>query len=260
MGFFKSRDKIPAPSRSSAETESYASWGGLQDQEPTKIISPLDQQAAPETAPLPLTELSEPNQADLPQSRADQAIFGEAVSRRSYRRIQFFPCLLGWLLAYGLFSLASGLYVRLVPLLGLPPIYSLPEAISQLVKPAAGASSFWLWSWALLITLCYWLCFALGGYAAARMTVLAPLRQGLGVWLWHILASLLASILVLFLGDSPDGHVPSLSFQAMLSGELQITLSATLVLLAILLLASLTGAILGPKYQQKIFPDHAGEN
>ena len=174
-----------------------------------------------------------------------------AAAKEKYSRIQFFPALLGWLAAYSLMTFSGYLQQALTSAFRLPQYDTFQQAFHDLIgsgQPPTGA----LWAWLLIAAALIVLSFAFGGYAAARMARYAPAKQGFGVWLWHVLATVIATICVFFGLTGNTTGTPQLSVQAMLTPNPMQALPGALITVLLVLIGSILGALFGPRYHRKL--------
>jgi hypothetical protein len=101
----------------------------------------------------------------------------------------------GWLSALGLASILTALLVAAGASIGLSEVSN--AARSDTVKPVGLAGGILL----LAVLAIAWFC---GGYVAGRMARFDGARQGLGVWLWTILAVVAVAVLAAIGGRQYD--------------------------------------------------------
>jgi hypothetical protein len=109
--------------------------------------------------------------------------------------------------------------------------------------------------WGTLIMLAVWvIAFYAGGYVAGRMTRFDGGRQGIGVWIINIIATLILSLLALTFGPVLN-LLPMISLPHLPIGEgTMIIASAVMVLVALLLtaLAAVAGGKAGQVFHRRI--------
>lgn len=92
----------------------------------------------------------------------------------------------------------------------------------------------------LVVTFVAYFC---GGYVAGRMARFNGVRQGVGVWLWAVVAAVVVAALALITGNQLDARYLNAGPQIPLTAE---ALTAAGILTALLVLAvALVGAVLG---------------
>lgn len=158
----------------------------------------------------------------------------------------------GWLTATGTAVLLTGLLAAVGAALGL----------SRTVDPAAPAggdlrtASLVGAIVAAAVVLVAYFC---GGYVAARMARFNGLKQGLGVWLWALIAAAVVTVLALVLGDrfnmlsSLNAVIPiPVTRDALTTGAI-ITAAAVV---AVALVGALLGGLAGMRFHRRV--DRAG--
>lgn len=253
--------RVLSPQDQDSPTEISATRPRRVAQDPTEPLTyrqPEPQQVPHQNRPAsaPTPNPAAPNYTGQPATYSMPADHAASYSGKNYARIQFLPVLLGWLVAYSLVNLSSYALAGLSGLVGIPSFGSFQEGFDQLIHPLAGGTAgpgLWL----ILAGLFYLLSFALGGYAAARMARLAPLKQGLGVWLWHLLAIIVSTLITLTVADQIATGVPQLGLQNLFARGVITDLPGVLVLLVLALIGSLCGSALGTRYHRKLAKSQA---
>lgn len=224
---------------------------------------------ASHTEPSPSYERPSPSYREVPPSRplaqeefapvppAAQRLQRDfqptAQVRARHSRIHFFPALLGWLATYSLLIFSGYLHRLINELLGLESFTSFPQVFASLIGlggPVSATPSAITW---LVISAVLTLASAaFGGYAAARMARFAAFKQGLGVWLWHLVMVVLATIMTFFAGSLMGTSDSRLSLQTQLDGAVGQNILGVLLLLGLVLLGAILGALFGPRYHKRL--------
>jgi hypothetical protein len=164
--------------------------------------------------------------------------------------MKFGACFFGWLTATGTAVLLTGLLTAIG--LGVGRQQDLTAA------QATGSAGTLGLVGAIVLLVVILVAYFCGGYVAGRMARFNGLKQGVGVWLWTIIAAVVVTILGLVAGDrfnalSSVNSLPSLpvSRDALTTGAI--------VSVVVVIVAALVGAILGGlsgmRYHRRI--DHA---
>lgn len=198
--------------------------------------------AEPATPAQPLAAVEKPAYSPVQSS-------GVVSSASALKRVQFIPAFCGALVAYGLTTGGLALARTLMGLLGVSTYSGLTETVLAVTAPASRAQALpWLITVALLLSLA----FGLGGYAATRMTALAPGKQAVGVLAVSALGSLLATLLTWATAQLAHPLAPSYALQPLLSPDVAIGALTALAAGVLALLAALAGAGLGLRYHRTL--------
>ena len=161
--------------------------------------------------------------------------------------MKFGACFFGWLTATGTAVLLTGLLTAVG--LGVGSQQDLTPAQVGAGAPTLGVVG------AIVLLVVILVAYYCGGYVAGRMARFNGLRQGIGVWLWSLIAAVVVTILSLVAGDrfkvlSSVNSLPSLpvSGSALTTGAI---ISAIVVIVAALVGAVL-GGLAGMRYHRRI--------
>jgi hypothetical protein len=164
--------------------------------------------------------------------------------------MKFGACFFGWLTATGTAVLLTGLLTAASVGVGRQQDLTAAQA-----SGSAGTLGLVGAIVLLVVILVAYFC---GGYVAGRMARFNGLKQGVGVWLWTIIAAVVVTVLGLIAGDrfnalSSVNSLPSLpvSRDALTTGAI---VSVVVVIVAALIGAVL-GGLAGMRYHRRI--DHA---
>ncbi|MGI3780136.1 MAG: hypothetical protein ACRYG2_05090 [Janthinobacterium lividum] len=150
--------------------------------------------------------------------------------------MKFGACFFGWLTATGTAVLLSAVLTAVGLAVGRQQDLTAAQASGNAGKLGV-ASAIVL----LVVILVAYYC---GGYVAGRMARFNGLRQGVGVWLWTIIAAVVVTILGLVAGNrfnalSSVNSLPSLP----VSGDALTT--GAIISIVVVIVAALVGAVLG---------------
>ncbi len=164
--------------------------------------------------------------------------------------------LLGWLTAIGTAVVLTAVLALAATAFGVTTGTTLEDVTDQVREdPGAGALASALVG-ALVLGASFWC----GGYAAGRMARFDGTRQGLAVWLWALLVTVLAAGLAAVAGEEYDvlaalDGVPRLPA---LAGDLSLGLLAGVAVAAISLAASLLGGRAGMRFHRTVDRSRVG--
>lgn len=191
---------------------------------------------------------AQPVQA-VPASAYPVEHLGATSPAAALKRVQFIPAFCGALVAYALATGSLALARTVMGVLGISTYSGLTETVLAVTAPASRAQALpWLITVALLLSLA----FGLGGYAATRMTALAPGKQAVGVLAVSALGSLLATLLTWATAQLAHPLAPSYALQPLLSPDVAIGALTVLAAGVLALLAALAGAGLGLRYHRAL--------
>lgn len=167
----------------------------------------------------------------------------------AYRRVQFIPAFIAALAAY---SVAKGLVYGGMVLAGLFKFktYETPGALAAALFDAAARPQ--ALPWAIVLAVAYFGAFVVAGYAAARMSAIAPLKQAMGVNLVALLVLLLASLLAWVSSMSGLNLTPTYSLGYFLADGVGNGLLALLAFFALAMTGALVGSGVGSRYHRKL--------
>jgi len=143
----------------------------------------------------------------------------------------------GWLTATGTAVLLTGLLAAVGAALGLGRNVDPAAPVGGDVRTASLVGAII----AAAVVLVAYFC---GGYVAARMARFNGLKQGLGVWLWALIAAVVVTILALILGDRFN-MLSSLNGVIPIPASREAMTTASIITAVAIILVSLVGALLG---------------
>jgi hypothetical protein len=173
-----------------------------------------------------------------------------ARQKEQFGGMKFGCSFFGWLTATGTAVLLSALLAAVGAALGNQGIFGAQPAESQI-------RTIGLVSGIVLLVVVLVSYFA-GGYVAARMARFSGVKQGLGVWLWALIATIVVGVLGVVAGSELDllSRANGLPRLPMDDG----TRTGSIITIAAIVLISLVGALLGGlagmRYHRRV--DRAG--
>jgi hypothetical protein len=173
-----------------------------------------------------------------------------ARQKEQFGGMKFGCSFFGWLTATGMAVLLSALLAAVGAALGNQGIFGTQPAESQI-------RTIGLVSGIVLLVVVLVSYFA-GGYVAARMARFSGVKQGLGVWLWAVIATIVVGVLAVVAGSELDllSRANGLPRLPMDDG----TRTGSIITIAAIVLISLVGALLGGlagmRYHRRV--DRAG--
>ena len=173
-----------------------------------------------------------------------------ARQKEQFGGMKFGCSFFGWLTATGMVVLLSALLAAVGAALGNQGIFGTQPAESQI-------RTIGLVSGIVLLVVVLVSYFA-GGYVAARMARFSGVKQGLGVWLWAVIATIVVGVLAVVAGSELDllSRANGLPRLPMDDG----TRTGSILTIGAIVLISLVGALLGGlagmRYHRRV--DRAG--
>ena len=163
----------------------------------------------------------------------------EVLGRQKERfgGMKFGAAFFGWLAASGTAVLLTALLAAAGTAVGLGTNASVPDPTSQSVQTIGLVGAIVL----LAITL---IAYFAGGYVAGRMARFNGAKQGIGVWLWAVIAAVVVAILSLIAGERFNILSTLNGFPRIPINEGTLTTAGILTAAAIAVVA-LIGAVLG---------------
>lgn len=164
--------------------------------------------------------------------------------------MKFGACFFGWLTATGTAVLVTALLTAAGAAFGLGR--NLPAA-----PTGANVQTIGLVSGIVLLVVVLLAYFA-GGYVAGRMARFNGVKQGLGVWLWAIIISIVVAVLSLIAGSQFNLLATLNGFPRIPINEGTLTTAgivAAIVLIAAALVGAILGGLAGVRFHRRV--DHA---
>ena len=184
--------------------------------------------------------------ASTPKGRRNDVV---AAEKDKYGGMKFGSAFFGWLTATGmaalLTALASAIGVAIAT-------NTSPDRITGQTLRTVGIVSV------IVVAIILFIAYFAGGYVAARMARFSGVKQGLGVWLWAVIATIVVGVLGVIAGSELDllSRANGLPRLPMDDG----TRTGSIITIAAIVLISLVGALLGGlagmRYHRRV--DRAG--
>ena len=188
--------------------------------------------------------------------RGDRAVAAMAPDTREVVRRQkkqfggmrFGACFFGWLTATGTAVLLTAIITATGTALGL----------SQNVPGQAPTGVAVIGIGSIVVAAVVLVSYFAGGYVAGRMARFNGLKQGVGVWLWALIAAVVVAILGVVTGSQLDilssvNGVPRIPLDA--GGLTTGAVIAALVIAGLALLGAVLGGLAGMRFHRRV--DHA---
>ena len=194
--------------------------------------------------------------ADRPASPAETGYDRRAVvaqQKDQFGGMKIGATFFGWLTAAGAGVLLTALLASLGAGIGLSANLN-PDQV------AGGAGTLGLIG-AVVLSIVIFVAYFCGGYVAGRMARFNGVKQGVGVWLWAIIAAVVIAILAAVTGNQLDAS-------RYLDGAPQIPVSrealttsgiiTALVVLVVALVGAVVGGLAGMRFHRRV--DRVGES
>lgn len=169
------------------------------------------------------------------------------MQKERYSRMHVLPGLLGWLVAITLIDGGRWGIGAWLTVTGQEQSLEYHSVIGRLLSgessviPTAAALSILIFG-----------AYLIGGYAAGRMTRFAGTKQGIAVWLWHIMGLIVASLATYLVPQIFPNGTAAFSMQRLMDGDASNGLLAILLILALSFLGALIGGGCGQIYHRRV--------
>ncbi|AXH96389.1 hypothetical protein [Ornithinimicrobium avium] len=171
--------------------------------------------------------------------------------REAFGGLQPGATFFGWLSAMGMAVLLTALLAAVGAAVGLGTGTTVEEAAQQ----AQQASSAIGWAGLVGLVVVLFVSYFCGGYVAGRMARFDGAKQGLGVWLWALVAAIVVGLLGMLAGDRFNllGRVNAFPRIPLGEGDLTTIGIVAAVLAALVpLAAALLGGQAGMRYHRRV--------
>lgn len=217
----------------------------------TAAPSPSD----PVRSPSPGTSSPGTSRPDttVPHRHTDRA--GVTDTREVVRRqkdrfggMKFGACFFGWLTATGTAVLLTALLTAAGAAFGLGQNLTPGQAEPETIGLVGG----------IVLLVVVLIAYTAGGYVAGRMARFNGVKQGLGVWLWAIIISVVVAVLSLIAGAQFNVLATLNGFPRIPINEGTLTTAgviAAIVLIAAALVGAILGGLAGMRFHRRV--DHA---
>ncbi|WP_043443561.1 hypothetical protein [Arthrobacter sp. L77] len=162
--------------------------------------------------------------------------------------MKFGSAFFGWLTATGMFVLLSALVGGLAALFGVDGNLSTEDLTGGPGEAQTAAITT-----AVVLGIMLLIAYYTGGYVAGRMARFSGAKQGVAVWLWAVVVTLVLAIIGLIVGNQPTvtERIQNLGLPALqdFSGPELLTL---LVVAVITLAGAILGGLAGMRYHRRI--------
>jgi hypothetical protein len=183
--------------------------------------------------------------ADGPVATRAHLRTARALQRDEFGGINWGAAFFGWLVAVGMGSLLVAIVAAAGAAVGLTQVSDSEAKANGDTITLGGAI-------ALLVVLM--IAYYCGGYVAGRMSRFDGARQGVGAWVWGIVAALLLALAAVILGDSYN-VLSQLNLPSLPVGKSTMTTGAVIAAAAVLvgtLFAAIVGGKAGERYHRKV--------
>jgi hypothetical protein len=162
------------------------------------------------------------------------------AEREQFGGVKLGSAFFGWLTATGTAVLLTAVLAAAGTAVGVSDGSTASEAAADAVEDPATVGIIGAIALAVVVFIAYYC----GGYVAGRMARFDGARQGFAVWLWAVVVALVVAILGVVLGERFNVLASLDGFPRFPVGEGDVT-TVGLVAVAVVLVTSLVGAILG---------------
>lgn len=166
-----------------------------------------------------------------------------------YRRIQFLPASSGALIAY---ALGTGLFTFLESVFSAFGIATYSSLTGSVLAVTVASTQGQALPWVIGSAIIWLVSFGWAGYAAARMSAVAPVKQALGVIAVSLLATLLATLVTWASASLPSPVTPGFALQPLLAPDLATGFLTALSTMLIATLGAVLGALFGIRYPRAL--------
>ncbi|MFL6027673.1 MAG: hypothetical protein ACJ72K_12095 [Friedmanniella sp.] len=176
-----------------------------------------------------------------------------ARQKEQFGGMKFGCSFFGWLTATGTAVLLSALLAAIGAVLGLNGVFGVQQAASSQDIRTLGLVS------GIILLLVVLIAYFAGGYVAGRMARFSGAKQGLGVWLWALVFTVVVVILGLIAGNGPELLSRANGLPRLPVDQGTLTSGGIITLVAIILISlvgALLGGVAGMRYHRRV--DRAG--
>ncbi len=167
-----------------------------------------------------------------------------ATALRPHVGINWGAAFFGSVTALGLGVMLTAIAVAVGAATGVTTRVTDATSVSQAADVIAGASDSVTLGSGILLALIVLLAYYCGGYVAARMSRFEGVRQGFGVWVWAVIFAAVVAVVAAVAGSRYDilSRINAFPRLPVRQGDLT---TAGIIALAVVLVLSLAGALLG---------------
>lgn len=182
-------------------------------------------------------------------SQAPGGAPSRARQKQRFGGLQVIPGLFGWLAALSV----SGVLLVIATLTGTPWQVHTADGIGRaLGRGLAQPGDSGAWLSLIVLGIVEFIALLAGGYVAGRMARFSGASQGIGVWLWSLLARALASAAAVLWADTAGLAPHGLTAQSVIGPVPGWGLVALAAVLVVDLIAAVLGGVWGMRYHRKV--------
>lgn len=175
--------------------------------------------------------------ATTPEGLRDDSV---AAERSHFGGIKPGSAFLGWMTATGISVLLTALIAAVAAMAGAANNIAPSTVLNQASQNLQTVSI----TGGIILAAILFISYYCGGYVAGRMARFDGARQGLAVWLWAVIATIIAAALAALAGTQFNGLVNATAIPGITANEQSLT-AGSIAALVIAALVTLTAAVLG---------------
>ena len=169
------------------------------------------------------------------------------MQKERYSRMHVLPGLLGWLVAITLMDGGRWGIGAWLTSTGQEQSLEYHAVIGRLLSGESSVVPV-----AVALSVLVFVAYLVGGYAAGRMARFAGSKQGIAVWLWHLMGLIVASLATYLAPQVFPNGTAAFSMQRLMNGDTSNGLLAIMLILALSFLGALIGGACGQIYHRRV--------
>lgn len=169
------------------------------------------------------------------------------MQKERYSRMHVLPGLLGWLVAITLIDGGRWGIGAWLTSTGQEQSLEYHAVIGRLLSGESSVVPV-----AVALSVLIFGAYLVGGYAAGRMARFAGSKQGIAVWLWHLMGLIVASLATYLAPQVFPNGTAAFSMQRLMNGDTSNGLLAIMLILALSFLGALIGGACGQIYHRRV--------
>ena len=169
------------------------------------------------------------------------------MQKERYSRMHVLPGLLGWLVAITLMDGGRWGIGAWLTSTGQEQSLEYHAVIGRLLSGESSVVPV-----AVALSVLIFGAYLVGGYAAGRMARFAGSKQGIAVWLWHLMGLIVASLATYLAPQVFPNGTAAFSMQRLMNGDTSNGLLAIMLILALSFLGALIGGACGQIYHRRV--------
>ena len=169
------------------------------------------------------------------------------MQKERYSRMHVLPGLLGWLVAITLMDGGRWGIGAWITSTGQEQSLEYHAVIGRLLSGESSVIPV-----AVALSVLVFGAYLVGGYAAGRMARFAGSKQGIAVWLWHLMGLIVASLATYLAPQVFPNGTAAFSMQRLMNGDTSNGLLAIMLILALSFLGALIGGACGQIYHRRV--------